>query len=256
MTTNTFIAGRGFCYWLDARSKLLLVLLFCILVFFPLYQAGLWILTAILFVTAWHATGLKQAVQPLRAILPMLIIMVVFIPFTYRDGEVILWAGKVPLATQQSLWHFNLLASRFIGITYLCTLYMWTTPMGDITLALRWYGLPYQGALVLTLSFRFVPFLAESFKMIRDSHALRNANIGEESEKRHPFLEILPTVVGALVCALKSIPHLAMTLEHRGFGRSNRRTSYRVLVAPKGLFTHFFISVMIPTVFWMIFHVR
>ncbi len=254
MTTSTYIAGRGFLYWFDARPKLLTVLLLCIMVFLPVRQVGLWVLVGAAFLTAWHAIDFKQALQPLRTILFILIIMVLFTPLTYRDGEFIIFIGQFPFITREALMQVNNLAARFLGITYICTLYVWTTPMADINLALRWYRLSYKAALVLTLAFRFIPFIADSFGMIQDSHALRNAvMVKGKSSKRQRLLDVVPTVTAALVFALKSIPYLAMTLEHRGFGNNVKRSSYRQLHAKGGLFTHFLLSVMIPTVFFFVF---
>lgn len=254
MTTSTFIAGRGLLYLFDARAKLLSLLALCVMVFLPVHTMGLWALVAALFLAAWHATGLRQALQPLKTILFLLAIMILFTPLTFRDGEVVIRIGSFAVATREALDNLNTLVARFVGITYLCTLYMWTTPMADINLAMRWYGLSYHAALVMTLAFRFIPFIAESFKMIQDSHALRNASDGQGRDGKERLSDIVPTVTAALVVALKSIPHLAMSLEHRGLGRIGKRTSYRRLVARGGLFTHLLVSVMIPTVFWLVFN--
>ena len=255
MTTNTFIAGRGFLYLLDARSKLLLVVLLCILVFLPVTQVGLWALVCTTFLVAWHATGFKQALQPLKTILFVLILMTLFVPLTYRDGSVVLRIGEFAVATSESLENLSFLVSRFLAITYICTLYVWTTPMADINLALRWYGLSYQAALVLSLVFRFIPFIADSFRMIQDSHALRSqVEIDGEQSRRQRLADAIPTVTAALVFALKSIPYFAMSLEHRGLGRTEKRSNYRVLKAKGGLFTQLLLSVMIPTVFFLVFH--
>ncbi|HCG62761.1 MAG TPA: energy-coupling factor transporter transmembrane protein EcfT [Sphaerochaeta sp.] len=255
MTTSTFVAGRGFLYIFDARAKLFTVLLLCVMVFLPIRQTGLWTLVAAAFLSAWYATDFKQALQPIKTILFLLVIMILFTPLTYRDGEVLVRLGQFPLATKEALVNLNILVARFLGITYICTLYMWTTPMADINLALRWYGLSYHAALVLTLAFRFVPYIADSFRMIQDSHALRNATVaGGERTGRQRLADVMPTVTAALVVALKSIPHLAMSLEHRGLGRETKRTNYRRLVAKGGLFTHLLLSVMIPTVFWLVFN--
>jgi energy-coupling factor transport system permease protein len=230
MTTNTFVAGRGFLYIFDARAKLFTVLLLCVMVFLPIRQTGLWTLVAAAFLSAWYATDFKQALQPIKTILFLLVIMVLFTPLTYRDGEVLVRLGQFPLATKEALLNLNILVARFLGITYICTLYMWTTPMADIN-------------------------IADSFHMIQDSHALRSATVADgERTGRQRLADVMPTVTAALVVALKSIPHLAMSLEHRGHGRDTKRTSYRQLVAKGGLFTHLVVSVMIPTVFWLVFN--
>ena len=141
MTTSTFVAGRGLVYQFDARAKLLSLLALCIMVFLPISTLGLWALVAASFLVAWRATSFRQAMQPLKSIIFLLVIMVLFTPLTYRYGEAAVRAGNLVLATDEALGNLNILVARFMGITYLCTLYMWTTPMADINLALQWYGL-------------------------------------------------------------------------------------------------------------------
>lgn len=255
MTTSTFIAGKGVLYQADARAKLLALILLCVLVFLPISTFGIWIIFGFAWVFACRATGLKQALQPFKSILFMLIIMAVFAPMTYREGSVALKFGSHMILTYEALENLSVLIARFLSITYLCTLYVWTTPMADINLALRWYGLSYRAALVLTLAFRFVPFIADSFTMIQDSHALRTSAVyAGKKPWRQRMSDAVPTVTAALVFALKSIPYLAMSLEHRGLGRAQKRTSFRHLPARGGfLFTQLLVSVMIPTVLWVLF---
>ncbi|MGI6432668.1 MAG: energy-coupling factor transporter transmembrane component T family protein [Sphaerochaetaceae bacterium] len=255
MRTSMFIPGRGLLYHFDARAKLLLVLLLCVAVFLPLSLTGIWLLVGAVFVIGWHAVGFRQVLGVLKTIVFLLVLMLVFTPLTYRDSEALLRFKGVTLITVDGLWNLALLYGRFIAISYLCTLYVWTTEMAHIQLALQWYGLPFSGALVLTLAFRFIPFIAESFQMIQDAHALR---LDEQVEQRHKkrIKDVVPTVTAALVVALKSIPFLAMSLEHRGLGRLEKRSSYRTLVAKGGLFTHLLISITISTVFVFLFYVK
>jgi energy-coupling factor transport system permease protein len=100
--------------------------------------------------------------------------------------------------------------------------------MDDFVLALRWYGLPFRAALTLIVAFRFIPTLFLLSRGVQDAHALRRA--GE-----HPpgfFARILPQLTSVFIQAVRMIPSLAMALETRGFGRSNRRTEWRTL--PQG----------------------
>jgi energy-coupling factor transport system permease protein len=252
MIASTFIAGKGAIYHFDARAKLLLILVLCFEVFLPISPVGIYILAASSFLIAWYATGFKQALSPLKTILPLLIVMLLFTPFTYKDFPAAITIGEYTLATTASLYHLNLLIARFVSITYMTTLFVWTTSMSDIMLAFQWYGLPYSGSLVITLAFRFIPFIADSFHMISDAHSLRIISNGEGKRRRRIF-DILPTISSALVFALKSIPNLAMSLEHRGFGRANKRTQFRTIQAKGSLFTHFLICVTILTTFYLLF---
>ncbi len=259
MTTNTYIAGNGFLYRFDPRAKLLLMVLSCIWFFLPVTLLGAWLVVlAIVGAGLWNI-GFKQVGKTFLTILPMLAFMVLFIPFNVRSG-VPLWAiGSFVVVTREGLVQTLRLMSRFVGITYVCTLTLQTTPMSKVMLALRWYRLPYKASLVVSLAFRFIPFIADSFNQIRDSHRLRNPNI-EEAETRKSYRtrlgDLLPTLTSALVVALRAIPQLAMSLEHRGFGLEGRRTSYHVLETTWRLFTDLFFSTMIPVFLWFVFAVR
>lgn len=252
MISSTYIAGRGFIYHIDARAKLLLVLLLCIEVFLPLSTIGMYLIVLVCLSIAWYAAGFKQAISPLKTILPLIIIMILFTPFTYTDSPDLIVVKGVRLATVDGVFHLNLLIARFTAITYLTTLFVWTTTMSDIMLTFQFYGLPYRGALVVTLAFRFIPFIADSFHMVRDAFSLRIPTLGEK-HKKHRVFDILPTISCVLVFALKSIPNLAMSLEHRGLGRKNKRSVYHTIHAKGSLFTHLFICVIIATLFYLSF---
>jgi len=253
MISSTYVAGRGFLYRYDPRAKLLLTLALCVEVFLPVSSFGIYLLSFLLFLAAAHATGIKQALSPLKTILPLIIVMILFTPFSYIDSTPVISVGGTSLATQEALYHLNLLIGRFVAITYMATLFVWTTSMSDIMLTFQWYGLPYNGALVITLAFRFIPFIADSFKMISDAHSLRVINSLNRGKKRSKIFDILPTISSALVFALKSIPNLAASLEHRGFSRENKRSQYRTISSKGSLFTHFLICVIIGSTFYLIF---
>jgi energy-coupling factor transport system permease protein len=129
--------------------------------------------------------------------------------------------------------------------------------MTDVMLALRWYRLPYKASLVVTLAFTYIPFIADSFTQISESHRLRES--GSLDKKRSLFKrlrDLLPTLTSALVVALRSIPYLAMSLEQRGFGRKEKRTSYHSLDSYRHTFTDFVISFSIPVILWFMFRAR
>lgn len=259
MTTNTYIAGNGFLYKFDPRAKLLLMLLLCIWFFLPVTLAGAWLVVLVIVCVGIRSIGFKQIFKTFLILLPMLAFMILFIPFNVRSGNPLWRIGSFVMVTWEGLAQTLRLMSRFIGVTYVCTLTLQTTPMGKVMLALRWYRLPYKASLVVSLAFRFIPFIADSFSQIKDSHRLRNPNIEDPQAKgnyRSRLGDLLPTLTSALVVALRAIPHLAMSLEHRGFGLEGKRTSYHVLETTWRLFTDLFISTIIPLFLWLLFAVR
>lgn len=256
MTTNTFVAGKGFLYRFDPRAKVLLLVLLCIWFFLPVSLAGLYVTVVAIIVTGTANTNLRWCWRTFKSILPMLVFMALFVPFNVRDGRPLVTAGTWTVVTWEGALQAARLAGRFLGITYVCTLLFSTTRMNEVMLALRWYRLPYKTSLVITLAFTYIPFIADSFSQIADSHRLREAGEGEGRRSVFSRLsDLVPTLTSALVVALRSIPNLAMSLEQRGLGRTGRRTSYHTLDSYTHAFTHFLLSGIIPLVLWYLFRV-
>ncbi|MDX9914559.1 MAG: energy-coupling factor transporter transmembrane component T [Sphaerochaeta sp.] len=253
MNTSAFVAGSGWLYRFDPRAKILLMVLLCIFFFLPITLLGLFLSVLLVIAVGWRNTGTKNIKGVFLSIAPMLLFMLLFSPFNVRSGEPLWRIGAVTIITVEGALQALRLACRFIGITYVCTLLFATTVMGEIMLALRFWRLPYKAALVVTLSFTYIPFIAESFSQIAESHRLREAALEERKNYIQRLKDLVPTLTSVLVVALRSIPNLAMSLEMRGLGRSERRTSYRSLDSYTRLFTDFVISITIVTMLWLIF---
>jgi energy-coupling factor transport system permease protein len=111
-------------------------------------------------------------------------------------------------------------------------LYLRTTAINELILALRWFGLPFKAALVTTLAFRYVPYMANVYTSVVDAHRLRS-DPGEKElrwwELRKRVIKLLPVLISVLIYAIKGIPMLSMALESRGMGRKNPRADYMQL---------------------------
>jgi energy-coupling factor transport system permease protein len=256
MTTNTFIAGNGFLYRFDPRAKILSLILFCIWFFLPVTLTGLYVTVGAIILVGTLSTNLGWCWRTCKSILPMLVFMILFIPFNIRSGEPIATIGGWTVATREGVLQVARLVGRFVGITYVAMLLFSTTRMNEVMLSLRWYRMPYKVSLVIALAFTYIPFIADSFGQIADSHRLREAGEGEETRSVFSRLSnLVPTLTSALVVALRSVPYLAMSLEQRGLGRAGRRTSFHTLDSYRHAFTHFLLSGIIPAVLWFVFRV-
>lgn len=226
MVTETFIAGRGFLYKMDPRAKTLLLLALVLWFFLPVTMAGLASLVLALVLLSLSSTGGKATGKVFLSILPMVVFMVLFMPFARRDAPALLSVGSFMILSREGLVLTLVLIIRFTGIALACALILSTSRMHEIMLSLQWYHLPYKAALVITLAFTYVPFVSDSFQEIRDSHRLREA-AGEGGGRR--LKDMIPTLTSALVVSLRTIPFLAMSLEERGYGRANKRSRYHDL---------------------------
>lgn len=226
MTTETFLPGQGPLYRMDPRTKLLVSVAVIVCVFLPVHRWMLAVMMASLVVVSLASVGRHATWVVFRSILPMLIFMVLFMPFGSRDGRPLWVVGRMVVLTWDSLWSTLTLMYRFVTITYACTLFFSTTRMHYVMCALQWFRLPFKAVLVITLAFSTIPFVSDSFREIADSHRLRQASDGKGKRRMG---DMLPTLTSALVVSLRSIPFLAMSLEQRGYGREGKRTQYHDL---------------------------
>lgn len=252
MKSNSYIPGKGLYYSFDPRAKMLFTILISVVLFLPVSAVAVYVLALLILLFSVTQTGLKATWHAFSLILPMLAFMVLFMPLQQRGSEPLLSAGSLVLVTREGLYSFSLFACRFIFISILFSLLLATTDPKDILPAFRFYRLPYNASLVLSLSIRFIPEIGATYRQIRDSQRLRLPNPDDERARKHKFRSMLPTLTSTLVVVLKNIPYSAAALELRGYGRSNGRTSFHVLPPARGRISHFLIALSIPVITFLI----
>lgn len=207
----------------DARLKLLVLLEVVVVAFLPLRTAALALLALALASLSVAEIGPGRSWRTLLTILPVLVVMALMLPLYGRGGTPLATVGGRVLLTREGVEALVLLGSRFAALTFGFALLMGTTSPNDLVDAFVSLGLGFRAALTVSLVLRFLPSLERTFALISDSHSLRRSAGG----RRRRIAEIGPTLVSALVCALRSIPLTAMALELRGWGRPGRPTMYR-----------------------------
>jgi len=81
--------------------------------------------------------------------------------------------------------------------------------------------------LVLNLTLRFIPSLFDLYRRVEDAHSLRRAGeVNQGNSLFHRMGRLLPTLTSVLILSVKRIAPLSMTLELRGIGLKNKRTTY------------------------------
>lgn len=248
MKTNSYIALSSPYYSFDPRAKIIFTLLCCILPFLPLSWMAQCALTLTSLLLSITQIGWKNTMKNIKVILPILLLMTILMPLQGRGGDVILRIKNVDILTTGAVFSWQRILNRFLLLSLMCSLLVETTKTSDILLSLRSFRLPYSVALVFSLSMRLIPTIADTFLEIRDSQRLRLPNPGEEEAKKKKISSLLPTLTSVLVVSIKSISSTAEALELRGYGNSNKRSSYRKLKNVKIVFHHFVLSVMVPAI--------
>jgi len=236
MITDLYIEGKSFLHRYDPRPKLLSLVLFTIIFFLPFKPPVLACYCLALCICTGLSLGLRELALAVRSILPILILVILLTPPFTTTGEVLLRIGNRAFVTTGGLIETLRLVSRFVGVTLLFFLFFRTTETEEFVLALHWYGLPPQAALVITITVRYIPYLFSLYDQIKDAHRLRLPPQEEQGRGIGVRLgNMIPILVSVVIQAIRSIPNLAMSLESRGIGRKNPRSSYLSLKASQSL---------------------
>ncbi|MCL2481783.1 MAG: energy-coupling factor transporter transmembrane protein EcfT, partial [Spirochaetaceae bacterium] len=184
-------------------------------------------------------------IKPIKAIFPLLLMITIFTPPFYPGGKVYMMVFDYPFITDKGLYEAFYLIARFSGLTFLFYLFLKTTKIEDLTLSLRFFRLPYKAALIISLTFRYLPYAATIYENTRDAHKMRLTRYSESVSKWNfplRFKKLLSVLASVLIQSVKSIPTLAMVLETRGIGRTNTPGKIRKMDGIKKLWRELILS--------------
>jgi energy-coupling factor transport system permease protein len=229
----------------DARGKLLLALLLLVVFFLPLGPVHLAAYLAVEALLILAFLGAAELWRPVRLILPILLLVLVLTPPFHREGADLLVIRGARVVTTGGLLEAVRLMIRFTGISLLFHTLLRSTDPDTIILSFRWFGLPFSVALVLSIALEYIPYFGVLYEQVRDAHRLRQAvppvagprKPGRRRRKgmRSGLSGAVPILTSVLVLSVRRIPVLAMALESRGVGRSNRRSTYHALKGGRGV---------------------
>lgn len=234
MQLSLYIPGNSLLHRFDPRAKLLLLVFLVVYLFLsiPLVCHGI-LLFSLVLVTLF-CLPFTEVTKPILSIWPILLLIALLTP---------------PFYPEQALLVTATLLLRITVISYLFALYFKTTENFQIILSLRWFALPYTAALTITIALRFIPFLGGVYHQVVQAHMLRGGPLGPRRRFSGRLKNLIPTLTSVMIYAIKSIPELSSSLEHRGFGSKERRMSYKSLDNGQKPFTHMVISGIIAVIF-------
>jgi energy-coupling factor transport system permease protein len=231
VTADFHLPGTSFLHRTDPRARLLALVGFstCFLVpAEPLPLAGL----AFVCLAVVGATlGIRQLASLLRTLGPALLVIALLTPPFVRGGDVLVTVAGRPIVTTAGVRAAIVYLARLSGIAGVFFALLRSLRLEELVLALRWYGLPYPAALTVTITFRYIPFLAGTWHDARDAARLRGSGGGAG-----------PVLTAVMVKAVKT---LAMALESRGLGRSGARTSIVALGPNRRFALHAVVAVAV-----------
>ncbi len=222
---------------LDPRARLV-GLLFLVLAF-TFTRSGWGVILGALLALALTRVArvpLRYALQGLVGPLPFLLILAFLQIFinSYKDSGFIFFTIAGDVISLSDLGLGLMIIGRVCDLILILSLGSYTLSTGEITLGLGYLfgplarlGVPaHDFVMVLQVSLRFLPLLAQTTERIAKSQASR----GADWDARHGGLfarvrRITPIIVPLFLVNLRRAETMALAMDARGYGSVERRTS-------------------------------
>lgn len=238
VTIGQYLPNASVVHRLDPRAKLLMALLLicAVVVSKSLLGLGL-LLLAVLIGLSLARIPLRFALAGLRPMLPFLLILAVLQVFAipqYSADATLIWRWGILTMTDRSLLAGCLLIARFTIMVLGLSLFSFSTTTTELTHGVEHLLRPLQAlqlpahefALIVNITIRFLPILAEETERLIKAQASRGADFGRG---RRNLLQrarlMLPLLVPMFLVSLRRAEELIEAMEARcylgGRGRSH-----------------------------------
>jgi energy-coupling factor transport system permease protein len=240
VTIGQYIPTGSFIHRLDPRTKIMAAIFLILGISFNAsIIANALFLVVVLVITYISRVPVRYMLRGFILGLPILVMIFVmqlfFQGWTEPAGKVYFEWGFLRI-TRYSLQLMAISLFRvvsFIFLTSLITMTSTTTELTHGTEALlkpfRRIGVPsHELALILMISLRFVPTLAEEMERIMKAQASRGADIGRQGFWRPDKAArmILPLIVPLFMSAFRRAEDLILAMEARGYVSGEGRTKF------------------------------
>ncbi|MGQ9552873.1 MAG: energy-coupling factor transporter transmembrane component T family protein [Anaerolineae bacterium] len=220
-----YVPGHSWLHRADPRLKLGLASMGVILL---LAYGNLWLMLAALSLTILMLRSAAIPWQRLRAIvaliLPVTILIVILWPLFYRAGPTWISWWRIHITGWAVAQGFAT-AIRILTIAFLSSMVLLTTEMRALLRGLLHLGLPFEGALTITIGLSYIPRIQHTYEQVTEAQMARGLLLTSGGFLTRARARV-PILVAALVSTFRSADVLARALECRGFGRQDvRRTS-------------------------------
>jgi energy-coupling factor transport system permease protein len=237
-----YIPGNSFIHKLDPRSKIFLMILMMVAIFwnvgeflrFPVYI----LLTVIIYVLLRISSiKVKTILKSLKPMIFMMFFLFLINIFVYQEGYPLFTIPVLNFtlyveAITQTLFIIIRLALMLAVTTILTT----TTKPLDMTYGLEWYMSPLKAikfpaheiAMTISIALRFIPTILEETQRIIKAQKSRGVDL-EEGTLKEKINAIISLLIPLLISSFQRSEELSDAMEARGYDPSAKRTRYRLL---------------------------
>ncbi|MCD6238844.1 MAG: energy-coupling factor transporter transmembrane protein EcfT [Thermotogae bacterium] len=230
-----YISKISFVHSLDPRTKILSSFVFILAIFFVNSFWGYVLLALILISFIFLSSiSLLKYLESLKALWLLIILAFIFQLFS-SNGRVVLnlWIMKI---TSDGVYNAVFISLRLIFILEMGAVLTFTTSPTQITdglesifSPLKKLGFPSQEmAMMLSISLRFIPILADETDRIMKAQASRGARFDTGGIIKR-VKSFIPIIIPLLSSAIRHAQALAIAMESRCYRGGTGRTKFHIL---------------------------
>ncbi len=235
VTLGQYFPGESFVHKLDARVKILSLIVFIVAVFLCKGAASYGICAAfILSCVAVSRISLKMILRSLRAII-IIVVFTALLNLLYTPGETVLsvWIIKI---SKEGIRIAVSMAVRIILLVIASALLTYTTSpmsltdgMESLLSPLKKIKVPvHEFAMMMTIALRFIPTLIDETNKIMAAQKARGADL-ESGNIFKRAKALIPILVPLFVSSFRRADELATAMECRLYHGGEGRTRLHVL---------------------------
>lgn len=235
ITIGQYFPGNSVIHRMDARMKILLVLLLVVSIFIctNLVSLLLVIICAAVLV-ALSKIPFKTIVKSVKP-LAVIIVITSLLNLFYGKGDALVQFGRFKI-TADGIETAVFMAVRIITLVVISSLLTYTTSPTQLTDALERLLKPltlikidvHSIAMTMTIALRFIPTLIEEIEKIMSAQKSRGADM-ESGNLVHRAKALVPVLIPLFISSFRRAGELAYAMECRCYRGGKGRTKMKVM---------------------------
>ena len=236
ISLGQFLPGNSAVHRLDPRTKILLMVVYIVIVFFVqtlwVFALPVALMIAMFLFARVPATYFFSSLKPMKWLLIFMFVINLFA----TPGETVLFQWRFIRLTQEALDQAIFITLRLVLLvagTSILTLttspFALTDGLEKLMAPLRKLRFPaHELAMMMTIALRFIPTLLEETDRIQKAQMARGADF-ESGNLFQRAKSMIPILVPLFVSAFRRADELAMAMESRCYHGGEGRTRMREL---------------------------
>lgn len=234
ITIGQYFPGKSFIHKLDARTKILLTLIFLVFIFVCKNFYSLLLVCGFgVVVYLLSRISPKVILKSFKPLLPIVILTTILQLYYIKDGN-LLFEWKFISITDKGVFTAIFIAARIMTLLLVSSLLTYTTSPTDLTDAIEKLLSPlkifkievHTFAMMMTIALRFIPTLVDEIDRIMSAQKARGADF-ENGNIIKRIKALFPIFIPLFISAFKRAIELADAMSCRCYTGGEGRTRLR-----------------------------